>query len=75
MQALIFMDLLHTLGFFYIHCILEMCYKNTLAQGWGLCKAKEYLSIGMGWGGVQKWPFRGKHTLWMVPKYIKQLGN
>ena len=52
MQALIFMDL-HTLGFFYIHCILEMCYKNTLAQGWGLCKAKEYLSIGMGWGGFK----------------------
>ena len=55
------------LGFFYIHCILKMCYKNTLAQGWGGgLRLKRIFEYRVGWG-IQKWPFWGVHTLWMAP--------
>ena len=30
------------LGFFYIHRVMKMCYKNMLAQGWGGGKAQAY---------------------------------
>ena len=38
-------SLIHILGFFYIKCILRMCYKNTLVQGWGGGKAKAYFWV------------------------------
>ena len=60
------------LGFFYIHCILKMCLKNTLVQGWGGGKAKAYFWV-QGWVGVQKWSFWSVRTLWMAPWMDKDL--
>ena len=39
-------SLLHILDFFHIHCILKMCYKNTLIQGWG--GKRVFFSTGVG---------------------------
>ena len=60
---------IHIIGFFYIQCILKMCYKNMLVQGWVRGKAKAYFWV-QGWVGVQKWPFWGIRTLWMAPSQI-----
>ena len=39
------------LGLFYIHCILKMCYKNTLVHGWGGGYAQSvFFSTGVGGG-------------------------
>ena len=60
------------LGFFYIHCILKMCYKNTLVQGWGGgVRPKRIFEYKGGWG-AQKLPFWSVRTLWMAPKSLQE---
>ena len=56
------------LGFFYIHCILKMCFKNTLVQGWGGGKAKAYFWV-QGWVGSKNSHF-GAYVLYGWPPML-----
>ena len=61
--------MIHILEFFYIHCILKMCFKNTLVQGWGGGFGQSvFLSTGVG-GGFRNGHF-GAYVLYGWPLNI-----